>query len=29
MANILALRDFFARRFGVMGADVAKVCYGG
>ena len=27
-ANVLALRDFFLRRFGQMGADVAKVCYG-
>ena len=25
-ANVLALRDFFLRRFGQMGADVAKVC---
>jgi GT2 family glycosyltransferase len=28
-ANLLALRDFFGRRYGAMGADVMKVCYGG
>jgi GT2 family glycosyltransferase len=27
-ANLLALRDFFTKRFGAMGADVMKVCYG-
>lgn len=27
-ANILALRDFFLSRFGRMGTDVARVCYG-
>jgi hypothetical protein len=27
-ANLLALRDFFLRRFGKMGPDVAAVCYG-
>ncbi|MBP9656797.1 MAG: glycosyltransferase family 2 protein [Candidatus Promineofilum sp.] len=26
-ANIFALRDFFLRRFGRMGEDVARVCY--
>ncbi|GAI94265.1 unnamed protein product, partial [marine sediment metagenome] len=28
-ANLLALRDFFLGRFGKMGPDVARVCYGG
>ena len=28
-ANLLALRDFFLGRFGEMGLDVARVCYGG
>jgi GT2 family glycosyltransferase len=28
-ANLLALRDFFLGRFGRMGGDVARVCYGG
>lgn len=27
-ANLLALRDFFLGRFGKMGPDVARVCYG-
>ena len=27
-ANVLALRDFFLGRFGKMGPDVARVCYG-
>lgn len=26
-ANLLAIRDFFLRRFGRMGEDVARVCY--
>lgn len=26
-ANLLALRDFFAGRFGRMGRDVARICY--
>jgi GT2 family glycosyltransferase len=28
-ANLLALRDFFQGRFGEMGPDVARICYGG
>lgn len=28
-ANLYALRDFFLGRFGEMGPEVAKVCYGG
>jgi GT2 family glycosyltransferase len=28
-ANLLALRDFFLGRFGKMGPDVVRVCYGG
>lgn len=28
-ANLYALRDFFLGRFGRMGAEVEKVCYGG
>jgi GT2 family glycosyltransferase len=27
-ANLLALRDFFLKRFGPMGPDVAQVCFG-
>lgn len=27
-ANLLALRDFFLGRFGRMGSDVSRVCYG-
>lgn len=27
-ANLLAIRDFFLGRFGKMGSDVARICYG-
>ena len=27
-ANLMALRDFFLKRFGKMGPDVTHVCYG-